>query len=821
MKQIQKIIWLVMGAACAVNGWSQLNQNKPAIGYVYPAGAQQGKTVQILAGGQFLRGAKDVYVSGEGVSGTVVKYARQFRNLNGDQWKQLQRQLREIVDQRLSELSPQQRQAFGVKEPPETPNKEAPEKDEETSVKLPDHPLLDNLENQSLRELAHRVYALRFPRNKLQQNRQLSELVVIELTVAPDAKPGRRELRLDTRGGLTNPITFQVGMLPETCELEPNEQLDGYVFNALFPSLKKAAVEDFLRAEPLELPVVVNGQIMPGDADRFRFRAKTGQHIVIDVQARSLIPYLADAVPGWFQATATLYNAAGKELAFTDDYRFNPDPVMFYDVPRDGIYELEIRDSIYRGREDFVYRVSVGELPFITRMFPLGGRQDTETVASIDGINLKTNKLTLDTASGAGGIRSARINDTKAVSNAVPYAVDTLQEQTEAEANDSIEKAEKVALGTIVNGRIGSAGDVDVFAFQGKAGEQISGQVYARCLNSPLDSILRLTDSFGNVLAWNDDYVLKDSYLYKDSVGLVTHHADSYLVAELPKDGTYYMHLADSQHHGSAAHAYRLHLTAAQPDFQLRVTPSSLSFRPGAIQPVTLHVLRQDGFDGEINIALKDAPEGFQLIGGRIPAGCDRIAMTVTAPAKPKGIPLRLTLEGSATVGDKTIRHPVIPADDVMQAFLYRHLVPAQDLLATITNVNSTAPPFEVATNEPVRITSGTTAKVMLKTPRKWLLNQLRLELYQPPEGISLGDLNVQKDGVAISLKAAVEGPPAGFEDNLIIEAYREFIPKDKDGNPTGPQRRNWVGVIPALPIQIVPEEKKEVLQKETLQSRL
>jgi len=30
-------------------------------------------------------------------------------------------------------------------------------------------------------------------------------------------------------------------------------------------------------------------------------------------------------------------------------------------------------DSLYRGREDFVYRIALGELPLVTGVFPLGG----------------------------------------------------------------------------------------------------------------------------------------------------------------------------------------------------------------------------------------------------------------------------------------------------------------------------------------------------------------------------------------------------------------------------------------------------------------
>jgi len=259
--------------------------------------------------------------------------------------------------------------------------------------------------------------------------------VQIELTIDPDATPGERELRLRTPQGLTNPLRFQVGLLPEVCEQEPNDP-------ETYFRLPKPA--------PLELPAVLNGQITPGDVDRFSFRARQGQQLVMQVQARSLVPYLADAVPGWFQATLTLYDRKGKEVAFDDDYRFDPDPVLFYKVPEDGVYQLEIRDAIYRGREDFVYRVAVGELPFITRIFPLGGRAGAKTV-----------------------IRRTALRLSHSTSNWVRYAVDTLPEGVETEPNDTLSNAEAVAAPRIINGRISKPGDVDVFRFEGRGGDEV------------------------------------------------------------------------------------------------------------------------------------------------------------------------------------------------------------------------------------------------------------------------------------------------------------------------------------------------------------
>ena len=39
---------------------------------------------------------------------------------------------------------------------------------------------------------------------------------------------------------------------------------------------------------------------------------------------------------------------------------------------RDGRYTVQIRDALHRGREDFVYRLTLGEIPFVTSVFPLG-----------------------------------------------------------------------------------------------------------------------------------------------------------------------------------------------------------------------------------------------------------------------------------------------------------------------------------------------------------------------------------------------------------------------------------------------------------------
>ncbi len=760
-------------ALCATTAWSQLTGREPHIGYLYPAGGQQGSVFRITAGGQYLRGTADVYVTGEGVQATVIEYIRPIRP---GELGNIGRHLGELMKKARARESGQ-----GAGPAPRAAAKQ-PELEP-----LPDHPLLRDLDKKSLQELLDLRALLLNP--KRQPNAQIAETVLLEVSIDADAAPGDRELRLATGAALTNPAAFQVGGLPETQEREPNDP--GPLAN-----LRKPPV--------LDVPVLLNGQIMPGDVDRFRFRAEQGQRLVIDTRARQLVPYLADAVPGWFQATVALYDANGREVAFADDYRFDPDPVLFYEVPQTGEYELEIRDSIYRGREDFVYRIAVGELPFITRVFPLGGRVGAETIASIDGWNLPANQLALDTQPGGAGIRQTALREGAWTSNAVTYAVDDLPESDEAEPNDTAQDAQPVNLPLVVNGRIAQPGDVDVFRFQGRTGDEVVAEVLGRTLCSPLDSLVRLTDAAGQVLAWNDDHMQRDDGYLHTGPGLLTHHADSYVSARLPEDGVYHVQVSDSQDHGSDAYAYRLRITPPRPDFALHVTPSSVNVRSGRDAAVWVHALRMDGFDGAIDLSLKGAPAGFSLGGGRLPAGRDSIRVTLRAPRAWIRRPFPLEVEGRAQIGDQTVTRPAAPAEDMMQAFLYRHLAPSQQFMVKVLGAGRFAPVIELADAGPVQIPAGGTAQLRINAPQSPMLAGLQLELSAPPDGVALQAVSAVPGGFALTFAAGADAPQVGYADNLIVEASVEMEMKRPDGTATGQKRRVSFGVLPAIPFEVV-----------------
>jgi hypothetical protein len=122
--------------------------------------------------------------------------------------------------------------------------------------------------------------------------------------------------------------------------------------------------------------------------------------------------------------------------------------------------------------------------------------------------------------------------------------------------------------------------------------------------------------------------------------------------------------------------------------------------------------LRKDGFSGQIALRLKDAPAGFALSGGCLPAGAEKTRLTLTVPASSLQEPINLSLEGRATIEGREVVRPVVPAEDMMQAFAYRHLVPAQELKVAVWTRRVSGLAATILGKTPVHIPAGGTVRV-------------------------------------------------------------------------------------------------------------
>ena len=255
---------------------AQAQQNTPHAGYVYPAGGRQGDTFEVIVGGQFLDGVSNALISGTGVQVSLNEYKKP---LTQGQFNKLRDQLQELMDKKKAG----------------TPAWTA--EDDKTVADL-------------------RMKMATFVRRPMTP--AIAETVRLQIKLDANAATGERELRLLTPAGLTNPIVFCVGQLPEISKpaAEVASELPKVAKQiAKARSQLRMPERAVPQATEVTLPAMINGQIRPGGLDRYRFTAAKGQHVVVAANVRQLIPYISDAVPGWFQAAVGLYDAAGKEVA--------------------------------------------------------------------------------------------------------------------------------------------------------------------------------------------------------------------------------------------------------------------------------------------------------------------------------------------------------------------------------------------------------------------------------------------------------------------------------------------------------------------------
>ncbi|MEI8309592.1 MAG: hypothetical protein WCH98_02430 [Verrucomicrobiota bacterium] len=735
---------LLMPVFCLLAGICSAQQSRdPDLSYAYPAGGKKGTTIDVTVGGQHLEGITAGEVSGKGVAVTVTGYIKPLPQKRFNEFRD------SIAEHRKQAMDSMQA------------DKTRKEKPADIVAILQE----DGATDEEIR--LFRIMQAQRNDPKRQPNNQLAETVALRLEISPDAAKGPRTLRLYGKSGITNPLSLLVGDFPELSKPVSTE-----------PPPPSPPVVQF--------PVILNGQILPGQTDRYVFHAAKGEQLVFVAQARDLIPYLADAVPGWFEPVMTIQDAAGKPLVSAQSFRFAPDPVLAFDVKESGDYTLLIRDALYRGREDFVYRITAGKIPFVTGIFPLGALSGSNANIEVFGWNLPRQRVSLAVPPGEGIEKVPQLSNGFATTD-VAFAHAEFAEPLAAEPDNDPAHAEPVAVPATVNGRIDYPGDADVFSIKCKKGTPVVVEILARRLNSPLDSFLRITDADGKQLACNDDLDDKES-------GLLTHHADSRIDFMPPSNGQFFMHLSDAQRQGGAEYAYRLRIDRPRPDFALRVVPSGINGAPGTTVPVTIYAVRKDGFAGEIDVSTSTA--GYLLSGGRIPAGSDSVTATLTFPETAKGTPLPLEVTGTAEISGSKVSRKAMPADDMLQAFIYHQLVPAPELLAYPVPDRPPRKPLLLA-KDMVRIPAdgADAAKVLL--PKGLEKNRVRAVLKNPPEGIWIDKVSPGEDGVEIAFKADRTKAKPGSQGNLIVEltAGRAAVPTDKDQS----EKRWSLGLLPAI----------------------
>lgn len=647
--------------------------------------------------------------------------------------------------------------------------------------------------------------------NREDANLQIADRIKVRMTIDRKAELGMRDLRLKTQKGYSNRLFFEVGQLPDVLENRSNNV--------------------FEKASPVPfLPATLNGQVMPGTKDFFRFSAVKGQTLVFYVKARSFVPFLADAVPGWFQPVLTLYTKEGREVAFNDDNFFRPDPCLVYTVKESDDYVLQINDAIFRGREDFLYRIDAGEIPYLESIYPLGGKRGKRTKVELKGVNLSSSTLKVKPQGKDPERIEVRAKGTNGLlSNPVEYAVSNASELFEKpdarwktdEAKSMArmdEKAIDLAKGEVFNGILRSETDEDWFRVQVDGKKPVVFAVQARQLGSPLDGKLTIYDAQGRKIAEEDDTPNR-------SEGMETHHADPSLVFKAPKPGSYFVRLTDAQNKGGEDYAYRLRIDDVKPEFDLRISPSNLSIPKGGTANLSVSIIRKNKFNGEVDIFAKGLPSGFKLSKSRMSRGESQLRMTITAPENIAEGPIDFQLWGQATTEDgEEIVKQAFPAEEMLQAFYIRHLIPTSDFRVSITPELPYSIELLTDVSKPIQLSLNKGTEIKVRVIRKETFKEpITIMMGRGSNGLEMVPVVLEPDQTdAVVLLEVKRG---GFrETEQIVNLNAIVRPTNSNGGQSAFARRTfntaYTAFSPAFSVRIPIDAERMRKNKENNENK-
>ena len=426
--------------------------------------------------------------------------------------------------------------------------------------------------------------------------------VKAKVSVGPGVPVGLHDYRLRTPRG-THVGVFHIGSLPRLNETEPNN--------------------DLKHAQPITLPVMIDGIIDHDDYDVFRFHAEAGETLIFDV--------MATRAGSRLDSTITILDDRGAELDYIDDYYIHKDPYLAFPVKKSGDYFVRVAAAaepvatLFDGGPYSSYRLVAGAVPHMLHALPAGARRGATNEIRVAGLNLeKVDRVVLGDSLATATVVSARPESLQLRMH-VPASVATgmyplhafagpieaplqiqlvvsdLEETLVAPAR-SRAHPQNITVPVALSGVFDQKKARDFFAFDVQAGERLVFDVDSMKLGFLDDPLVALYTVDGELIASHDDRLQQN--------GDEPPNLDSYLVYTFEKAGRYIAMIRDCAERGNPNYVYRLAIYRAQPDFDLRsLTPELTLFR-GRTVSLPVRVRRFGGWSTPIEVWADNLPAG-------------------------------------------------------------------------------------------------------------------------------------------------------------------------------------------------------------------
>lgn len=493
-----------------------------------------------------------------------------------------------------------------------------------------------------------------------------------KITIPADMPVGIYDMRAIGKWGISNPRAFVVGDLKEVMETEANNDLP--------------------QAQKVELNSTINGTISAGsDVDFSVFTGKKGQRVIIYCAGSS--------VDSKINPLLEIYNSKGQRLGSNRNY-FDRNALIDVILPEDGDYFVRLCQFAYNyGGASSFYRLSISTAPWIDAVYPPAVEAGKPATVTLYGRNLPGGKLepqllfedrplekvivqvTPPMLSPKDGLSQFkgwllpsmvtldgfeyRVKNMVGSSNPILLTYSDTPVVLDNDKNNTPETAQKINVPATVCGIIEDAMDQDWYVFSAKKGEIYTFEGFGDRLGVPhnFNIQLRRLDGKDNPIVGTFD---SHPEIPPANQGFTMETEDPKGRFVIPADGEYQMLIASQtalSRHGPRF-VYRVNVRKEQPDYRLVLvnndTDNAGSFliHKGGCQELTVMLLRQDGFDGEVLLEVEGLPSGVtsvpQVVGPKIKKGVLVFQATENAADWAGAIKIK----GTALIDGKKVERP-------------------------------------------------------------------------------------------------------------------------------------------------------------------
>jgi hypothetical protein len=336
---------------------------------------------------------------------------------------------------------------------------------------------------------------------------------VIEVTPAATLTRGAYEFSVASTNSESGKLKFYVDDVPQFFARETN------------PVPRRAQQPQTLP----HLPVSVWGALEnPGDMDAFAFEAKAGETLVFDLAAKTVGSKIVSG-------ELVVLDPQGRVMAENSGFD-GGDALLTFTPAKAASYTVRVSDRTAAGSKQHFYRLTIGTLPYVTGVYPLGVPANETSAVQLIGYNLAGESKPKDRNSKSATDQQLRASVAGATVKAggpgeeeVPIDAERFRsrrafkvivsgapELSETEPNDGAQTANAIQIPGAVNGRFWSPQnkpEADVFRFHAAAGRKLVIETQAAQRGSPADTKIEVVDAAGKPIPRALLQAVRDSFI--------------------------------------------------------------------------------------------------------------------------------------------------------------------------------------------------------------------------------------------------------------------------------------------------------------------